>query len=147
MSIEYMTTVSHLLLSASGAFAAVAAVLFFWLDIPKCWRLVLGKVPARKPQLKADRVHMAKNKSKERKGSPGPADRCEATLLPGDVPDAENEPVKETLLLDDRMGAEYKSDEKTVLLYGGTVPEQTALLGTEDLELIQDIVYMQEKRL
>ncbi|MDE7028536.1 MAG: hypothetical protein K2P63_00990, partial [Lachnospiraceae bacterium] len=42
MSVEIMTGVSYFFLGAALAFAVLAAVLFFVLDIAKCWKLVRG---------------------------------------------------------------------------------------------------------
>ena len=43
MSIESMTNMSYVMFGISGVFALAAIVLFFVLDIAKCWRMVSGK--------------------------------------------------------------------------------------------------------
>lgn len=104
MSIEHMRMVSHAMFGITGIFAAVSAVLFFALDIAKCWRMVSGK-------------HAAHRKKYRKAGRPEP-------------------------LLKDVHGITEKLPE-TVLL-GDLRMEETKVLCTAGLELIQDIVYMQD---
>lgn len=56
-----ITALSGLLLTAAGVFAAVAAVLFFTLNIPRCLRMVSGRRhdTRRKPEVqRSDRTHI-----------------------------------------------------------------------------------------
>lgn len=48
MSIESMTELSWVMYGISGAFAVAAVVLFFALDIAKCWRMVSGRRAVRR---------------------------------------------------------------------------------------------------
>ncbi len=48
MSIESMTELSWVMYGISGAFAVAAVVLFFALDIAKCWRMVSGRHAVRR---------------------------------------------------------------------------------------------------
>lgn len=48
MSIEEMTDMSHFLFAVSVLLTAAAVVLFFALDIVKCWRMVSGRHAGRK---------------------------------------------------------------------------------------------------
>ncbi len=50
MSIESMTELSWVMYGISGAFAAAAVVLFFALDIAKCWRMVSGRHAVRRAE-------------------------------------------------------------------------------------------------
>lgn len=99
---EFMTSMSHILLAASAFFAVAAAVLFFALDISKCWRMVHGKA-----------VAYQKKPEKRKRG---------------------------------HAETGYVQNMETVLLYENTGEEsqRTQLLGTEELEMIQDIVYMED---
>ena len=59
-----ITALSGLLLTAAGVFAAVAAVLFFTLNIPRCLRMVSGRRhdTRRKPEVqRSDRTHILKS--------------------------------------------------------------------------------------
>lgn len=42
MGIEGMTNMSYMLFAASGIFLVAAVVVFFAMDIAKCWRMVSG---------------------------------------------------------------------------------------------------------
>lgn len=53
MSVEIMTEVSHFLFAASGISALFAVLLFFWYDIPKCFRMVSGRLPVRGRKLRS----------------------------------------------------------------------------------------------
>lgn len=97
MSIGQMTSVSYVMFGISGVSAVAAAVLFFALDITKCWRMVSGRRPV-----------------------PGKRRRKAVTE------ELKRYPSVETVLLDDAG-------------VGETEP-----LGTINLEMIQDIVYMQD---
>lgn len=48
MSIESMTELSWVMYGISGVFAVAAVVLFFALDIAKCWRMVSGRHAVRR---------------------------------------------------------------------------------------------------
>lgn len=57
MSIENMTTISYVMFGVSGVCAVAAAVLFFMLDIPRCWRMVSGRhAVSGKKQRRTDRA-------------------------------------------------------------------------------------------
>ena len=130
-----MTNMSFLLFAATGLFAVTAIILFFTLDIAKCWRMVLGKYSARsKTQRKSEKKANTKeaiakeaitNKAIKKKAitkEAGTTDKIATEKLKRFVP----APAGETVLLD------YAGDQGT------------ELLGTIGLELIQDIVYMQD---
>lgn len=70
MSAENVTRISYIMYMISGVFTVAAVVIFFALDIAKCWRMVSGKhtirtVHSRKRQ-KADRVPAEKSSSSDR---------------------------------------------------------------------------------
>ena len=126
MSIENMTTVSYFMFAISGISAAAAVVLFFALDIAKCWRMTTDKhLAGRKKQQKIERTAAASKAVTES------IRRSEETvpLISGLAGD------EETFLLNDKTAGE------TVLL---GCAERTEALGTVSLEMIQDIVYMQD---
>lgn len=50
MSVESMTELSWVMYGISGAFAVAAVVLFFVLDIAKCWRMVSGRRAVRRAE-------------------------------------------------------------------------------------------------
>lgn len=119
MTVENMLKMSYLLFIISGVLAVSAVVLFLVLNIPKCLRMVSGKYPASKysaseKQQTSGRIGRSKT---EKLSSLEVFDGSEATLLLGS---------------DGRSG--YASAEETLLLS----PE------TNNLDMIQDIVYMQE---
>ena len=53
-----ITALSGLLLTAAGVFAAVAAVLFFTLNIPRCLRIVSGR--RHKTRRKTDKAQVCR---------------------------------------------------------------------------------------
>lgn len=67
MSIENMTYMSYVMFGVAGVSAVAAAVLFFVLDIAKCWRMVSGKcgVSAKK-QRRAERAAAVQGRAAEK---------------------------------------------------------------------------------
>lgn len=122
MSIEDMIKVSDFLMAASGIFAAAAVVLFFALDILKCWRMVRGRGNRYKSQPGVNKAYKVKWTKTEKNGKSKSRGESESTRL-----------------------LEDGTAEKTVLLCDRAAAEQTIVLETEYLEIIQDIAYMQEK--
>ncbi len=139
MSIEQMTSVSYVMFGISGVFAVAAAVLFFVLDITKCWRMVSGKhCAAGKKRQKAERTVPARKAVTEKlRRYPTEEIRQSGMEVSMDVSDEAN------VQQNDRAGAGDGTPRETVWL-GGTGTEETEPLGTVDLEMIQDIVYMED---
>lgn len=121
MSIENMATISYVMFGVSGVCAVAAAVLFFMLDIPRCWRMVSGRhaLPGKK-QRRTDRG-----------GHAWMPDRAEKTA-------GTKEQTTEKLPTEKQP--ERWSAAETVLLDG----IKTAPLGTASLQVVQDIMYMQD---
>lgn len=141
MSVEHMTVVSRVLFAISGLLAVSAAVLFFALDIKKCWRMVSGKHTVhREKQQKTKGAAVADQAVTEKLG------RISTEMLPqGSMEETEllgREPAGETAL------QAHGSAGKTELLGHRTakeaVPTGTEQPDTDGLEIIQDIVYMQD---
>ena len=84
MSIGDMVNVSRFLFAAAGLCGMAAAVLFFVLDIPKCWKMVSGKAVA--GRIKTGQA-----------GETGTAGECGVTLPLGDR--------TENILVHDRTAA------------------------------------------
>ncbi len=121
MSIENMTTISYVMFGISGVSAVAAAVLFFVLDIPRCWRMVSGR----------HAVSGKKQRRTDKGGYAGTPDRAEkAAGAKGQT--TEKLPAEEQ--------PERWSAAETVLLDG----IKTAPLGTASLQVVQDIMYMQD---
>ena len=121
MSIENMTKVSSLLFVISGGLAVSAIVLFFAFNIPRCLRMVSGKHPVHSERKqKLSKIKKAKTEKLSRLEI---FDGSEETLPLG-RPECLS--VEETLLLNDENR------------------EQTEVLDAKNMEMIQDIVYMQE---
>lgn len=82
MSIESMTNVSYMLYGASGIFLAAAAVLFFTLDITKCWRMVSGmRFRHGNRQPKTDRTTTAAEPETKKTGESTVLLEAEETIL------------------------------------------------------------------
>lgn len=115
MRITDMTNIACFLFAAAGLSGIAAAVLFYVLDIPKCWRMVSEKPPAhiRKPKT-------GKIKTEHESETAG---KCEATVALGDA--------TENMRLHDRTGNSGTGEDA----------ERTEPLG---MTLIQDIVYAQK---
>lgn len=114
ISIENMTKASCLLYIVSGAFGVSAVVLFFLLDIMKCWKMVSRKVFSSFP---------AKQISK-----PGAHSRKPKLF--------KNEPLQETVLLSNKYETKNISPQETDLLYNeygleSISPQETILLNNE----------------
>lgn len=133
MSVENMTSMSYLLFGISGVSAMTAAVLFFVLDIAKCWRMVSGKYPVcRERRLRTDSAEAARTEQL----------RSVCTeKISGSEAFASGE---ETLPLEERFVEEMESAEETTLLSGHADSERTELLDTKPLEIVQDIVYVHD---
>lgn len=130
MSIGHMTVVSCVLFVISGLLAVSAAVLFFALDIKKCWRMVSGKHTVhREKQQKTKGAAVADQAVTEKLG------RISTEMLPqGSMEETEllgHEPAGKTELLGHRTAKE-------------AVPTGTEQPDTDGLEIIQDIVYIQD---
>lgn len=138
MSVENMTNVSFSLFAAAGFFAVTAVVLFFTLDIAKCWRMVTGmyvshRVYREMRQKIGGTAHSNNAATKKLQGvSTEKISRSELSVAGKEIFSQsqgiriEEEPVGETVLL------ECEGEQAT------------ELLGTIGLEMIQDIVYMQD---
>lgn len=117
MSIEQMTDASYFLFAMAAAFGIAAVVLFFALNIPRCFRMVTGK-----------RVKEKKRREKEK---PVQASCTDTEKLHG----------TQLLMRTDAEGKPAVSGRETVLMGS----QETVLLAAGSMELIQDIVYMQEE--
>lgn len=125
MSIGDMVSVSHFLFVAAGLCGIAAAVLFFALDISKCWRMVSGKAPVYIRGRKSGKIKKGQTNESETAGE------CGITVPLGDR--TENICMHDkTAVICREMG---EGRERTTLL-------ETGALG---MELIQDIVYVQEE--
>lgn len=118
MSIGDMVNVSRFLFAAACLCGMAAAVLFFVLDIPKCWKMVSGKAAA--GRIKTGQA-----------GETGTAGECGVTLPLGDR--------TENILVHDRTAAICGETGEGM---ERTMPLDTGML---EMELIQDIVYVQEE--
>ena len=141
MEIQEMTSMSYFLLIMAGILAVVAVILFFLLDIPKCVRMVFGvkiqhrkksdqEISYRHQKVLGNQMDMTTEKLHEKE-----------SFMDGS---------EETLLLDDTSGIVTES-ESTQLLpeMDKTLPfiydsAETELMETDELELIQDIVFVQD---
>ena len=141
MEIQEMTSMSYFLLAIAGILAVVAVILFFLLDIPKCVRMVFGvkfrnrkksdqEISYRHQKVLGNQMDMTTEKLHEKE-----------SFMDGS---------EETLLLDDASGIVTES-ESTQLLpeMDKTLPfiydsAETELMETDELELIQDIVFVQD---
>lgn len=124
MSIEDMTAVSYFMFAISGVSAAAAVVLFFALDIAKCWRMAAGK-------------HLAGRKKKQKASRTVPASKAVTERI---RQSEETVPLIGRLVGDEEtFPLDNKTVEETVLL---GCAERTEALGTVCLEMIQDIVYI-----
>ena len=141
MEIQEMTSMSYFLLAIAGILAVVAVILFFLLDIPKCVRMVFGvkfrnrkksdqEISYRHQKVLGNQMDMTTEKLHEKE-----------SFMDGS---------EETLLLDDASGIVTES-ESTQLLpeMDKTLPfiydsAETELMETDELELIQDIAFVQD---
>ena len=143
MEIQEMTSMSYFLLAIAGILAVVAVILFFLLDIPKCVRMVFGvKIQHRKksdqeiefkPQkIGGNQVDIATEKLYEKESF---IDGSEETLLLENVMDCRITDTESTQLLPE-------TDKTQPLIYDSV---ETELMDTKEFELIQDIVYVQNR--
>lgn len=114
LSTENMMHVSYILFSISGAVLAAAVVIFFALDIPRCWRMVSGNHFVHKKRktetgrtAAADRPLTEKMRRSPEKitGKPSVFTESEETVL------LQNEP--KTVLLDHEDAISEKRINKT----------------------------------
>lgn len=169
MDIGQMTQASQYLLVLSILFAAAAVVIFFVLDIPRCWNMVIGTHSTRLYITKRHKKTCSKKEKKALKegnctGTGEPAKKeflgkfSEETLLL--KRNIEKQEVEETMLLvsDDKahfikeeLIKEQSESQETVLLCIENSPssnDKSDLTTQLDMEngiiLIQDILYMHE---
>ena len=169
MDIGQMTQASQYLLVLSILFAAAAVVIFFVLDIPRCWNMVIGthstrlyitkrhkKTCSKKEKKALKEVNCIGTQELAKKEYLGKASE-ETLLLKRNVEKQESE---ETMLLASNTKAHFIKEElakeetesqETVLLYIENSPSSndksdlTTQLDMEDgMVLIQDILYMHE---
>ena len=142
MSIQEMTSMSYFLLAMGGIFVVAAVILFVWLDIPKCVRMVLAlrlrdkkksdQVIELKPRnILGNQMDMTTEKLHDKESFP---DGSEETLL------LENE---ESIVMDIERTQLLPDTDKTLLLDG--TGAETELMETSELEMIQDIVYVRDR--
>ena len=169
MDIGQMTQASQYLLVLSILFAAAAVVIFFVLDIPRCWNMVIGTHSTRLYITKRNKKTCSKKEKKALKegnctGTGEPAKKefleksSEETLLL--KRNIEKQEVEETMLLvsndkahfiKEELIKEQAESEETVLLCIENSPssnDESDLTTQLDMEngmiLIQDILYMHE---
>lgn len=124
MSIENMTSVSYILFAISGVFAVAAVVLFFVLDIAKCWRMVSGK-------------HTVRGEKRKKANNPKAVKAAKTEQLRH----AGTEKIVTEKIRDSEV---FTGSEETALLQSLADEERTKLLDTKSLEIVQDIVYVQD---
>ena len=127
MDIQEMTSMSHFLLVMAGILALVAVILFFWLDIPKCVRMVFGKSGRRFKKLDKEAANIQKSNSILEKMPDMMTEKLEEATLP---------------LYDDDKTQPIGNEETLPLIYDSA---ETELMDSKKLELIQDIVYVQDR--
>ena len=141
MEIQEMTSMSYFLLAIAGILAVVAVILFFLLDIPKCVRMVFGV-----------KIQHRKKSDQEIEFKPQKIGGNQVDIATEKLYEKERyiDGSEETLLLDDASGIVTES-ESTQLLpeMDKTLPfiydsAETELMETDELELIQDIVFVQD---
>ena len=116
MRISDVTNIACFLFAAAGLFGTAAAVLFFVLDIPKCWRMASEKPPAHIRKPKTGKIKTEQMNESET------AEKCASTVA-----------------LDDPT--ENMGQDRTAGSGAGEQTERTEPLG---MILIQDIVYVQK---
>lgn len=116
MSAENMTRMSYIMYMISGVSTVAAVVIFFALDIAKCWRMVSGR----------HTVH-AMHGRKRQKTDKVPAEKT--SLLDSFVKD---EPVQETQLL------AYEEEQGTEIL------DRVSLDLLQDIVYMQDMTEIDE---
>lgn len=132
ISIENMTRASCLLYIVSGAFGVLAVVLFFLLDIMKCWKMVSRKVFHSFPAEPISKPGVHSKKRKTFKNVP-----LQETALLSNQYGAEtdslcnenkriSERIQETILLRDEYGLEGAAPQETVLLSNENEPESVS---------------------
>lgn len=146
MEIQEMTLMSHSLLVMAGILAVLAVILFFWLDIPKCVRMVFA-VRSR-DRKKSDKQIEYRPQNISGKHESVITEKLENTdTLAGYD--------EETVLLDHCTETQAMYGEETLPLYREDELEdlnlcvdsaQTELMETNELEMIQDIVLIQDQQ-
>ena len=127
MSVENMTEVSFFLLAAAGILAAVAVVMFFAFNIPRCFRMVSGRLFVREPKKAQGEKRQPKRQWTEalsRSGATMPlaGDTAEGTVMLGGGTAMATAMPMETLMLDGDKEEAFVSD-------------------VNGLEIVQDIAY------
>lgn len=136
MGVNNMINVSYLLYAVSGISAIMAVVLFFALDIPKCWRMVTGRYTSyrdcRKMQQKTVKTAPRNGAATKKLGSL-PTERISKSELF----------AADTEIISRSRGVEMKEKPVCETVLPDCAGDQgTELPGTIGLEMIQDIVYM-----
>lgn len=141
MEIQEMTSMSHFLLIMAGILAVAAVILFFLLDIPKCVRMVFGvkfgnrkksdqEIKFKHQKVLGNQMDMTTEKLYEKESF---MDGSEETLLLENAMDSSITDTESTQLLPE-------TDKTLPLIYDSA---ETELIDSKELELIQDIVYVQ----
>ena len=142
MEIQEMTSMSYFLLIMAGILAVVAVILFFLLDIPKCVRMVFGvkfrnrkksdqEISYRHQKVLGNQMDMTTEKLHEKESF---IDGSEETLLLENVMDCRITDTESTQLLPETDKTQPLIDDSA----------ETELMETDELELIQDIVFVQD---
>lgn len=123
MSVENMTEVSFFLLAAAGILAAVAVVMFFAFNIPRCFRMVSGRLFVREPKKAQGEKRQPKRQRTEtlsRSGATMPlgGDTAEGTVM---------------------LGGDTAMAMETLTLDGGN--KEVPASDVNGLEIVQDIAY------
>lgn len=143
MEIQEMTSMSYFLLIMAGILAVAAVILFFLLDIPKCVRMVFGvkfqhgkksdqEIEFKHQKVLGNQMDMTTEKLHEKESF---MDGSEETLLLENAMDSSITDTESTQLLP-------KTDKTQPLIYDSA---ETELMDTKEFELIQDIVYVQNR--
>lgn len=143
MEIQEMTSMSHFLLIMAGILAVAAVILFFWMDIPKCARMVFRvkmqhrkksdqKIANKQQKILGNQMEMTTEKLHEKESF---MDGSEDTLLLENAMNRSITDTESTQLLPE-------TDKTQPLIYSSA---ETELMDTKELELIQDIVYVQDR--
>lgn len=136
MEIQEMTSMSHSLLVMAGILAVVAVILFFWLDIPKCVRMVFSIKFRDKKKSHEEIAYRPQNISGKHAGAITEKLENTDTFAGYD---------EETVLLNHFTETQTMCSEETLpLSFNGA---ETELMEPNELELIQDIVYVQNQQL
>lgn len=143
MEIQEMTSMSYFLLIMAGILAVAAVILFFLLDIPKCVRMVFGvkfqhrkksdqEIEFKHQKVLGNQMDMTTEKLHEKESF---MDGSEETLLLENAMDSSITDTESTQLLPE-------TDKTQPLIYDSA---ETELMDTKEFELIQDIVYVQNR--